>query len=211
MERENVRAAEREGRLEVVPLGYCLCGCGQKTTIAKYNDRKQVKGQPQQYLRGHHRRLGIGGQKRLPPETGYRIEQTGYTVAGVPSACWIWQRGLTAVGYGQIGGSSNTYGQCLAHRYFYETVIGPIPRGLDLDHLCRQKSCCNPQHLEPVTPAVNIRRGRGTKLTLEQVHLIRASDKSPKVLAEQFAVSQRCIRAILNRENWKEEKLRASA
>lgn len=49
-----------------------------------------------------------------------------------------------------------------AHRVVYEQVVGPIPDGLVLDHLCRVRCCCNPDHLEPVTHIENIMRGAGT-------------------------------------------------
>ena len=69
-------------------------------------------------------------------------------------------------------GSGKRYGQMTingaiigAHRYAYEQVRGPIPAGLELDHLCRNPSCCNPDHLEPVTPREN--KLRGTSPTAE--------------------------------------------
>jgi HNH endonuclease len=46
-----------------------------------------------------------------------------------------------------------------AHRYSYTQLVGPIPEGLDLDHLCRNRPCCNPAHLEPVTRSENLKRG----------------------------------------------------
>ncbi len=49
----------------------------------------------------------------------------------------------------------------LSHRVAYEETIGPIPTGLDIDHLCRNHSCYNPEHLEPVTRKENVRRGKG--------------------------------------------------
>ncbi len=52
-------------------------------------------------------------------------------------------------------------GKCRAHRWSYETFVGPIPDGLQLDHLCRNGLCVNPDHLEPVTAAENIARSRG--------------------------------------------------
>jgi hypothetical protein len=54
-------------------------------------------------------------------------------------------------GYGKYSGRQ-------AHRVVYETLAGPVPDGLELDHLCRQKACVNPQHLEPVTHRENMRR-----------------------------------------------------
>lgn len=70
--------------------------------------------------------------------------------------CWIWQKFIRPNGYGEIGagkGRSN-----YAHRVAYEEWVGPIPEGLQIDHLCRVRSCCNPEHLEPVTGKVNVLR-----------------------------------------------------
>ncbi len=72
------------------------------------------------------------------------------------SGCWIWTAALNAGGYGLIGHNKRSY---LAHRFAYEHFIGPIPKGLQIDHLCRTRCCVNPDHLEPVTPKVNTRRG----------------------------------------------------
>ena len=71
------------------------------------------------------------------------------------SECWPW-RGTLRRGYGAfIIGAKPT----AAHRFAYELIVGPIPPGLVIDHLCRNRSCCNPAHLEPVTMRENLRRG----------------------------------------------------
>jgi len=71
------------------------------------------------------------------------------------SGCWLWF-GASSDGYGYIGcGGRNR----LAHRVSYEIHRGPIPEGLELDHLCRLHCCVNPDHLEAVTCKVNIGRG----------------------------------------------------
>ena len=74
--------------------------------------------------------------------------------------CWIWTGSRNALGYGRVhfGASGRLK---FAHRLAYELLVGPIPDGLVLDHLCRQPSCINPAHLEPVTDRVNILRGEG--------------------------------------------------
>lgn len=76
------------------------------------------------------------------------------TTAG-PDACWPWL-GALAHGYGSMrGADGRTTG---AHRVIYQSMRGPIPDGLELDHLCRNRSCVNPAHLEPVTRIENARR-----------------------------------------------------
>jgi hypothetical protein len=75
--------------------------------------------------------------------------------------CWLWTASCTD-GYGQIGAGSRTDGSfrvLKAHRIAYELHIGPIPEGLEPDHLCRVRHCVNPWHLEPVTHQVNMQRG----------------------------------------------------
>lgn len=71
------------------------------------------------------------------------------------SGCWLRTKRVDRDGYGRIGKRT------LAHRYFWEAFNGPIPDGLELDHLCRVTSCCNPSHLEPVTHRENMLRGEG--------------------------------------------------
>ena len=75
----------------------------------------------------------------------------------MPSGCWEWQGYRDRDGYGQF----NVYRRqrMQAHRYSYEMIVGPIPDGLQIDHLCRNTSCVNPAHLEPVTCQVNLLRG----------------------------------------------------
>ncbi len=69
--------------------------------------------------------------------------------------CWIWLS-RKRNGYGQFRhGNHSTQ----AHRIAYEEICGPIPQGLNLDHLCRNRSCVRPTHLEPVTQRVNTLRG----------------------------------------------------
>lgn len=76
--------------------------------------------------------------------------------------CWIWIAGKTNAGYGQyhIGmAGKNRSKMGLAHRISFEAIRGQVPEGLDLDHLCRNRDCVNPDHLEPVTRGENVRRG----------------------------------------------------
>ena len=73
-----------------------------------------------------------------------------------PNECWNWVGGINNSGYGKM---RFNYKHCLAHRFVYEYLIGEIPKGLTLDHLCRDRACVNPDHLEPVTLSENLNRG----------------------------------------------------
>lgn len=88
-----------------------------------------------------------------------RPEDFWARVATAAIGCWEWQgKSVQTSGYGQLnyGGTRR-----LAHRLAYELAVGPVPEGLVLDHLCRNRLCVNPMHLEPVTNRENLRRGEG--------------------------------------------------
>jgi hypothetical protein len=139
------------------PDGFCLCGCGERTTLVRHSCCKTgaIFGTPNRYVFGH--------QRRSSP-TEYLEQDCGYE-----TPCWVWQRGKSN-GYGIVTrNGKNQY----AHRVVYERLVGAVPPGLDLDHLCRNTSCVNPAHLEPVSHGENMRRGRGTRLTTQQVIEIR--------------------------------------
>lgn len=74
--------------------------------------------------------------------------------------CWEWTAATNQLGYGQIGAPRNR-ARLMAHRVAWELLVGPIPEGLELDHLCKNPGCVNPDHLDPVTHAENMRRGEG--------------------------------------------------
>jgi hypothetical protein len=115
---------------------------------------------------------------------------------GFTTPCWVWQRSTYRTGYGQIRGSSS------AHRYYYEEAYGEVPKGLHLDHLCRVRACVNPDHLEPVTCAENIRRGAKTKLTPKQVLEIRASTLSRREIADSYGIRPQTVTEIRGRRCW---------
>lgn len=129
-------------------VGLCGCGCGQRTTVAVWSNTAagRVKGQPARFVNGHY---GQWSKLRYVERFWSKVEKT--------DGCWRWQGTIDpSTGYGRI----RILGRDVyAHRLAYEQVIGPIPEGLVIDHLCRVRSCVNPEHLEPVTRGENVRRG----------------------------------------------------
>lgn len=100
--------------------------------------------------------MGLRGPKARPA-----IDRFAEKIALTDTGCIEWIAGTNGVGYGSFhprplwGDNPKVY----AHRWSYEHLVGPIPEGLHLDHLCRNPLCVNPEHLEPVTVAVNVLRG----------------------------------------------------
>jgi hypothetical protein len=86
-----------------------------------------------------------------------------------PDECWEWRACRNKNGYGRV--NHPHFKTTWAHRVAYLLKVGPIPDGLQLDHLCRNRACVNPAHLEPVTQRVNLQRGElATKTHCPQGH-----------------------------------------
>lgn len=98
----------------------------------------------------------------LPVRVNAKIDFTG--------PCWLWTASKTGNGYGKIWWTAE---QRLvpAHRVVYELLVGPIPDGMELDHLCRTPACVNPEHLEPVSHRINMLRG----LTVVALHAAKTT------------------------------------
>jgi len=74
-------------------------------------------------------------------------------------SCWLWIGGLGGGGYGKLSKGKKREGNVVAHIFAYETFVGPVPPGMELDHLCRNRTCVRPTHVEPVTHRENLQRG----------------------------------------------------
>lgn len=164
---------------------HCACGCGQETPVAKRNrhDLGHVKGEHVRYIVGHghttHGRLVREDRGHLTP-------------------CLIWT-GHTVKGYGR-GSRGGRVG--LLHVLAWEAEHGPVPAGRELDHLCRQRECCEHTHLELATHAENCRRGRATKLTIDQAAAIKRSVGFAREIAAAFGVSRSTVQAIRAGRLW---------
>jgi hypothetical protein len=169
----------------------CECGCGKEVGIYA----SLAKG-----LKGKHMRFIVGHSTRL---SGVQY------IVNEKTECWEWQMSKNRKGYGQIGlKMEKGFRTAIAHRVFYERMVGKIPEGLSLDHLCKNKSCVNPKHLEPVTNAENQRRA--SKLSVESIYEIRSlmsgkekKEKIARELAEKYGVCQTMIYKIKHYQAWK--------
>lgn len=161
-----------------IEYGLCHCGCGKKTNYSR-QDR-----QFRRFLKGH--------DKRKSPIDYLLNKDTG---------CWEWQLALDKDGYGTKWTDCKKY---YAHRYIYEQYKGSIPAEMELDHLCRNPCCVNPDHLEIVTSVENTRRGNSTKLSLEDVVKLRELSKEINgiEIAKLYKISVAHAYRIINNKRW---------
>ena len=171
--------------------GLCECGCGLPAPIAKYNDapRHRVKGKSLRFVQGHHacRRPFSKQPYIIDPETG----------------CWIWQRAKAWGGYGRFRVNGQVVG---AHVYYYEQKYGPVPDGMELDHVvCDTPACCNPDHVRPTSHAMNIRRAT-SPLTAAVVRDMRRlwaeGSVTHRQLATAYGIHINTVRGILSGKRW---------
>ncbi len=173
---------------------WCNCGCGELAPIAQANRPEwgHVLGEPMRFIKNH--------DKRKPArifETDYKIEDRGYE-----TPCWIWVHFISRWGYGRHQRGRGRFGSS-AHRLAYIQFRGPIPNDLELDHLCRQRSCVRPDHLEPVSHRENCRRGALTKaddIIRGNIRSLRETGLTQKEIAVSVGLSRPTIARILKEE-----------
>lgn len=124
---------------------------------------KTTKGGGRGWCRNHYMRwYNRGGDPGSTLASGARkqepVERLMRHVSVSSDGCWLWTGALAGGGYGKGWSNGRTV---LAHRWAYQLLVGAVPEGLELDHLCRVRRCVNPEHLEPVTASVNVLRSTG--------------------------------------------------
>ncbi len=175
--------------------GLCYCGCGNKAPISKQTVRRAGvlmvrRGESQKFIFGH--------QARKPDI--YTIEDRGYK-----TPCWIWTKCQGGRGYGyKFNGTRNVP----AHIVYYEQKHGSVPKGLELDHLCRIRNCINPDHVEAVSHAENVRRSPLlTNLTMEsaqEIRRLRSSGMKYTSIAAIMGTTKIAVGFICRGQTWKE-------
>ena len=153
-----------------------LCECGCGQPVAR------------RYRPGHNKR------GRSPQ---YVEQDCGYS-----TPCWVWIWSLDKHGYGQVSAGTRVR---RAHAIYWERKNGPVPEGKELDHLCLNHACVNPDHLEPVTHKENVRRGRRAKLNPDDVRAIRRradAGERRKDIAADYGTTTAHIRCVHHRRCW---------
>jgi hypothetical protein len=189
----------------VILPGECGCGCGGRTKIAPrtYTSRGWVKGEPQPYLRGHAAWKNRGP---LWIEGPFPVDRPEL------GPCWIWQRSLNNQGY-PVGSFAKSGGKQfdLAYRALFERHHGPIPSGMELDHLCFTPACVRwtapgfrTGHFEVVTSAENLRRRRVSNQKLHNPQLalalvLRAKGLRWRAIADELGVTHGTLLTRLRR------------
>ena len=160
---------------------------------------KIIKGEPSQVIRRKYcgvKCSGIGNRANLEDSLKrYRVDEE--------SGCWLWE-GSTRGGYGRL----RVNGEMMeAHRASYEAHIGKIPEGLVIDHLCRNRACINPSHLEPTTSKENISRGMAGKVARSEAHKKAISEGGKRRFSNPEEREKQ--KAILNKARLSEKRLPA--
>ena len=105
----------------------------------------------------------------IPPGGGYPIRPPIHRFLAkvrVTTGCWSWTGCTQSRGYG-VFAITRTHNM-LAHRFAYEALVGPIPDGMTIDHLCFNRRCVSPEHLEPVPLSINVKRANARRRALKE-------------------------------------------
>lgn len=189
-----------------IPLGYCQCGCGGKTRLARQSSSKYgwVRGQPLRFINGHNKRIHATPADHL------------WSMVDKSGDCWEWQGYRDKDGYGRVTIPAIRETPIGAHQAAWIITNGPIPAGMKVCHACDNPPCCRPDHLFLGSTQVNVtdKMGKGrhgfgvtAKITPEQVREIRAlaaADVPQKELARRFNITPSNVSMIVGKRRWRD-------
>lgn len=190
--------------MDKIPYGYCHCGCGNKTTIAKQTRPEwgHIKGEPFKWYFNHHRAL----------LKEYKKKHMGFILNGKRSVCWLWLGSVDKTGYPVCSRIGKYHYEVLAHRYMFKKHKGPIPKGQEIDHICNIRNCVRPEHLKAVSPQMNciMRNKRNPyaacrKLTDKQVRKARrlyAKGRTVRSIAKILGIDESSSSRVCRRKTY---------
>jgi len=188
-----------------VPFGYCHCGCGQRTNIAKEANRRKghIAGQPMRFVRGHRARLPQF--RPTGPRPGWLEhfwEQAEPVEGPLATLCWRWTGAKYKNGYGKASVAGRTR---YAHRLAYEEAIGEIPGRAQVNHLCDWKNCIATNHLVLGSHTINARDAASKgflnrKLragNVQEMRYLHREGWALPALAEKFSIAPESVKRIV--------------
>lgn len=153
-------------------------------------------------------RAGERVSRRMTPAERFwsKVDKSG--------ECWLWTASVISGprgGYGQFRSGGQGSKMVKSHVWAYEQVVGLVPEGSVLDHLCRNRRCVNPDHLDPVTVRENVRRGAGAALKTECKNGHPYTADNVRVLSNGWRTCRLCYIAEYQRSNAKRASARRHA
>lgn len=132
------------------------------------------------------------------------LDRLMFKTAILPNGCWEWHGARNTKGYGNIRVDKDSPAKSV-HRVAYTEMVGPIPEGMEIDHLCRNRSCINPDHLEAVTRITNIQRVDQRKTVCKSGHEMTAANT--RIYTTKSGMETRKCRAC-GRDSTRQYRLR---
>lgn len=128
------------------------------------------------------------------------IEERFFRKVDADGICWVWLASLDDHGYGRFCRGARGLGESKAHRWSYEFLVGPIPEGMTVDHLCRNRKCVNPDHMEIVTQGTNVLRGYTLAgMNARKTHCKNGHEFTPentRIRRHGWRECRQCIKAV---------------
>ncbi len=191
---------------QTIPIGFCQCGCGQRTRISHKTDNRAgwIKGHPLRFIYGHNV-TKVNSIQNIWDRVN----------VGTPDECWLWTTSRDSHGYGIFSGN---YRKIRVTRCVYDLCYGIKNPKSEICHACDVPLCCNPLHLFEGSHLDNMRdkvsknrhlRGSATKgsilneTQIPEIRTLLSNGYTTVEIGKKFGVSPAAIRSIRRGKNWK--------